>query len=229
MGQAYTIGFTASEVGQETITGWTIMWPDGTVDKLPSDATTDSHVFTRTETDATVSVEVFDSHSSTTFAARTTGSVTIKQDGGTLSAGGPYFVTPGGSLTLTATSIALPGTAKWEISGNNGFNDATAPFTTTDNAQYTSTVTLSWAQLQTILTNNGVVDDGPQTLTNVNVQVTDSFGKFTAPTTIQILESPPTATFSGTDTTVGGSSSVSFTNPRALLGGRAKSGLHLQL
>ena len=45
-------------------------------------------------------------------------------------------------------------------------------------AHYTSTVTLSWAQLQTILTNNGVVDDGPQTLTNVNVQVTDSFGKF---------------------------------------------------
>ena len=87
VGQAYTIGFTASEVGQETITGWTIMWPDGTVDKLPSDATTDSHVFTRTETDATVSVEVFDSHSSTTFAARTTGSVTIKQDGETLSAG----------------------------------------------------------------------------------------------------------------------------------------------
>ncbi len=216
VGQTYTIGFTATEIGQETITGWKITWPDGTVDNLPSDASTDTHVFTRTESGATVAVEVFDSHSTNSFAARTTGSITIKQDGGTLSAGGPYFVTPGGSLTLTATSIALPGTAKWEISGDNGFNDATAPFTTTDNTHYTSTVTLSWAQLQTILTTKGVVDDGPQTLTNVNVQVSDSFGTFKAPTTITILESPPTATFSGTDTTVGGVSSVSFTNPSSL-------------
>ena len=118
---------------------------------------------------------------------------------------------------MTATrDRPSPERPEWEISGNNGFNDASAPFTTTDNVHYTSQVTLSWGQLQAVLTNGGVVDDQQQTLSNVNVQVTDNFGTFTAPTTIKILDAPPTANFSGVDTTVGTATAVSFTNAKDL-------------
>ena len=120
----------------------------------------------------------------------------------------------GDSLTLTATSLGLSGTATWMISGNDGFMDASAPFTTTDGIHYTSQVTLNWSQLQQILTVSGVVDDGPQLLEDVAVQVDAPDGQFTsAPTTLQILDTPPTAQFSGVNTTVGQATTVSFANP----------------
>ncbi|MFN4171157.1 MAG: Ig-like domain-containing protein, partial [Pseudorhodobacter sp.] len=44
-GLPVTVGFAATDPGEDTISGWRIDWGDGTVDMLPGDATTASHVY----------------------------------------------------------------------------------------------------------------------------------------------------------------------------------------
>jgi PKD repeat protein len=46
VGSDYTIRFSASDVGADTITAWTIDWGDGTTTTLAADATTATHRFT---------------------------------------------------------------------------------------------------------------------------------------------------------------------------------------
>src|SRR5262249_25583877 len=59
VGVPYTIGFTAPEVGSETLTSWTVNWGDGTTDTLPSDAATATHTY-REPFDGNLEVRVYD-------------------------------------------------------------------------------------------------------------------------------------------------------------------------
>ena len=120
VGQPFTVGFTAQQVEQETVTGWKVTWPDGSVDNLPSDATSDTHVFTQ-KISGQVQVQVFDSYGQSPDAQHAQGNVTIGQSNQSLNPGGPYVISTGDSLILNTTALGLLGEAMWEISGNNGF------------------------------------------------------------------------------------------------------------
>ena len=214
VGVPYTIGFSASEVGSEVITGWTVMWPDNTVDTLPSDATTDTHTFTMPVTNQNIVVNVYDSHSTTTVANMAMGAATINQDSSSINPGGPYLIHAGDSLTLIATSSGAPSAFNWDISGTQTYMDATGSVPAPVDGVVTSQVTLAWSDLQKVLTTAGVINDQPQVLQNVAVQVTYPTGNVVSSlTSLEILDTPPTATFSGNDTNVGGTSTVSFANP----------------
>jgi streptogramin lyase len=98
----------------------------------------------------------------------------------TASAGGPYSIYEGDSLTLNAGASTDPDgdtlTYSWDVNGDGVFGDATGV-----------NPTLSWAQFQAL----GI---GPGTYT-VQVQVDDGHGSVvtSAPTTLTVLEALPTA------------------------------------
>ena len=73
-----------------------------------------------------------------------------------VSAGGPYTINAGNSLTLTATADGAPTTAQWDLLGLGTYTDASASFVSNGNGTSTSTVTLTWAQLAAA----GITDSG---------------------------------------------------------------------
>jgi hypothetical protein len=125
----------------------------------------------------------------------------------TASAGGPYTIAEGGSLTLDASGSSDPGgsslTYSWDVNGDAAFGDASGV-----------KPTLTWSQLEAL-----GINDGPTTF-NVQVQVMNAYGGSTI---------SPAATLTVSDTPVsnlqlalaassineGGSASLSgtFTNP----------------
>ena len=206
LGVPYTITFSAAEVGSDPITGWQVNWGDGTVASLPSDATSATNTYGATGTE-NVTVTAFDANGSYTYPNAI--HVTVSAGAQTINDGGPYSVQAGDSLTLTATTQGTPTSFQWDINGNGVFTDATGSVPAPVNGVTTSHATLTWAALQSLLSNN----DAPQTLSNVRVKVTYSDGSsaISAATNLTILDTAPTATFSGTNTSQGGSSSVAFT------------------
>jgi hypothetical protein len=104
----------------------------------------------------------------------------------TASAGGPYTVAEGGSLTLNASASSDPDgdplTYSWDINGDGVFGDATG-----------ATPTLTWAQLNAL-----GINDGPGTF-SILVQVDDGHGHVvTSPAaSLTITNTPPTASVSG--------------------------------
>ena len=146
----------------------------------------------------------------TSTATSTSQSITVSPGAGSISAGGPYTISTGDSLTLTATAADnLAATAfEWDLFGQGNFVtlaggtasfDATTGFTTYQ-------VTQTWAQLQALGIDEGTYND-------VRVEVAYAGSTpISTPTTLVVNPTPPTATFTGTNTTLGGSSSVSFSN-----------------
>jgi hypothetical protein len=110
----------------------------------------------------------------------------------TVSAGGPYTVAEGGSVTLTATGLDAEGgtlTYAWDLDDNGSYE--------------TSGQSVSFS-----------ADDGPASPT-VKVQVTDPTGQTgTDSTTVTVTNVAPTATFNAPATVPAGSSfTLSLTSP----------------
>src|SRR5262249_43032068 len=61
LGVPYQIGFSATEAGQETLTGWFVQWGDGTSSLLSADATSASHTYVTMPKNA-VQVTAYDSY-----------------------------------------------------------------------------------------------------------------------------------------------------------------------
>jgi hypothetical protein len=103
-----------------------------------------------------------------------------------LTAGGPYTLLEGASLTLRASYFAIPGgnpvNYAWDVNGDGTFGDATG-----------SSPTLSWGQLVAL----GIAD-GPATF-HVRVRVTDAHGNTatSVPIPLQLNNVAPTASLSG--------------------------------
>src|SRR5207253_710182 len=103
----------------------------------------------------------------------------------TASAGGPYSIAEGQSLTLNASASSDPDgdplTYSWDINGDGAFGDAAgvAP-------------TFTWAQLQAL-----GIDNGPAAF-NVTVRVDDGQGHVVDSTavTLTLTDTAPTATLS---------------------------------
>ena len=136
----------------------------------------------------------------------------VSVDPNSVSAGGPYSMTAGSSLTLTITADGAPTTAEVDL-GQETYTAGTAAFVDNSNGTATSTITLSWAQLVAAGIN------GTGTFTNLTAKAlypTDPAGVpagflISAPTSILVTDAAPTATFSGS-AVAGGTGSVSFTN-----------------
>jgi murein DD-endopeptidase MepM/ murein hydrolase activator NlpD len=116
-------------------------------------------------------------------------------------AGGVYYHVEGYSLMLDAMATTDiendPLTYSWDINGDGIFGDATGV-----------SPTLTAAQLDTLGLN-----DGPQTITNVRVQVSDGVNVVNSPsTTLSEFDVAPIAVFTANKTSVpvGGDSTVSF-------------------
>ena len=205
-GVPYTINFSGSEVpgANYGITGWTIRWGDGTTTTLPGNATSAIHTYTIPGTD-TIAISAADPYFPATSVSR---ALTVNVGTESCSAGGPYTITAGAGLTLTATAYGSPTAFNWDLSGKETFTDATATTTSSTDGIASSQITISWAQLQKL-----GIDEG--TYSDVRVQVVYAGGvtATSAPTTLVVKPTPPTATFTGTDAVLGGTSTVSFTDP----------------
>jgi 6-phosphogluconolactonase (cycloisomerase 2 family) len=226
VGVPYTLGVSARINGADPITGWKIQWGDGTTSLLPSDATSAKHTYLSVQTFA-IDATVYDTYTNPTPGtqsatppphiglAPTREVMVAVGDVQTVNAGGPYTIHAGdNNLVLTATTYGAPTAFAWDVNGDGNFTDATGSTPAAVGGITTSQASLNWLQLQNLLTSNGVIQDGPQTLANVRVRVTFADGAtVTAATSLTILDTPPTATIKETDTTVGGSSTVSLINP----------------
>jgi hypothetical protein len=130
-------------------------------------------------------------------------------------AGGPYTIQEGASLTLDASASTDadgdPLTYSWAFNGDNNYSDAAGV-----------NPILSWTQLQAL-----GVNDGPQSYL-VTLRLDDGHGNFAfASTTLQVLDTPPTATLSNTGPVLAGIPvTVLFSNPFDPSAADMAAGLH---
>ena len=200
----YTISFSGQEVpgANYAITGWTIQWGDGTTSTLPSDATSATHVYT-TDGNDTITATAADPY----FLATTiTQPVAVSFGTQSVSAGGPYTISTGASLVLTGTAAGTPSGFCWFANGQ--LLTVTGQTTSSGNGSTTDQATVSWAVLQAL-----GVDEGTTGAITVAATYADGSSATSAPATLTVNPTPPTATFTGTNALLGGTSTVSFTNP----------------
>jgi len=203
-GVPYSISFSGQEVpgANYGITGWTITWGDGTTSTLPSDATSATHTYT-TAANTTISLTAMDPY----FPA-TTVSVPIKVSVGpqSVNAGGPsYAIGTGDSLVLTGTAAGAPSGFLWFYNGDP--LTVTGQTTSAGTGSTTDQVTVPWNALQAL----GVDEESTGAIT-VTADYAGGISATSAPATLTVNPTPPTAMFAGT-ATLGGTGTVSFTNP----------------
>jgi 6-phosphogluconolactonase (cycloisomerase 2 family) len=207
-GQPLVIGYGATDPGDDRITEWRIDWGDGSaLEVLGADVVTAQHVYV---TPGNYQVRVGGVDEDTTPAAVFSApkSVSVTGDAALVSAGGPYVIREGESLTLTGRAPGAVTGYRWDINGD-GFTDASG-----------STVTLTWAQLQAIQNPLfGTVPGGPRLPVNdsglYGVRLTATYAAgiavTSAPVPLTILNTAPTATFAASGpVNEGGSATVSF-------------------
>ena len=194
-GTPFAISFFATEVGTEQVSSWTVNWGDGTTSTYGADSASATHVYAAPGSD-TITVGMFDgtnatyNHGNAYDAAPITATVTVAAI--SVSAGGPYTIAEGASLTLQATAPGTPTSYAWDINGDGVFTDAGG-----------ANPTLTWAQLQALP--NKPIDDTGTFHPEVQVSYSDGEVVTSAPATLAVTETPPTATalISSVDTTSG--------------------------
>ncbi|MFO0947020.1 MAG: PKD domain-containing protein [Planctomycetota bacterium] len=109
----------------------------------------------------------------------------------TVNAGGSYSIQEGSGLTLQGAG-SDPGSAatlsySWDINGDGVFGDASG-----------ANPTVTWAQLVAL-----GITNGPASVTNVRLQVSDGLtSTISGPTTLNVLNAPPTTNAGGPYTVV---------------------------
>jgi VCBS repeat-containing protein len=201
-GVPYQLNFSAIDPGEDRIFEWRINWGDGTpVEIFGSGTVAATHTFNNP---GTVSIEVSavdeDSTPNAITATPKLLNILVTQD--QISAGGPYLIQEGEALTLNATAIGSPLSFAWDFNSDNLFAEATG-----------NNPTLSWDTLP--FEDNGIY--------NLSVAVKyNGFVINSHPTTLQILNTPPTAHFTSSGTICfagaqaideGGIATISFNNP----------------
>ncbi len=205
LSEPYTITFSAPEVPDVNygVTGWFVDWGDGTTSTLPSLSTTASHVYDTTG-GRLITATATDPYG--TYSASLSTSVTEAPIVFSASVEGPYTISAGQDLTLSASATGAPTSFNWDITGSGQFTDATI---STSGGASNGQVTLSWAQLQAL-----GIDEGTYSGVRVEAIYSDGSTVISTPTTLLIQPTPPTATtFTSSGAVLGGAGSVSFANP----------------
>ena len=186
---------------------------------LPSDATSATHTYTALGTDtiiATASDPYYFDATATTISL----AIAVSVDSQSISAGGPYTISTGGSLSLFAAAAGdLSASAfAWDLVGQGNFvtfAGGTASYSA-QSGYTTYMVTQDWAQLQALGIDEGTSPDAQGVYeATYDVRVAVSYNGATpvsAPTTLVVNPTAPTATFTGTAAFLAGSSTVSFSN-----------------
>ncbi|MCP3996258.1 MAG: 3-carboxy-cis,cis-muconate lactonizing protein, partial [bacterium] len=179
----FALAATHSDPGADAPITWSVDWDTVDVNSpmSPFGAVTSiaaSHVYPEPGT-YEVTVALVDGDSAPNNATTKTHSVTVTVDQNDISAGVPYAIDEGQSLSLTASVVGTPSSVGWDLNNDGDFTDATglAP-------------TVTWAALETL----GVDDSGMVLPVKVKVSYGNSQA-LTATTTLDITNIDPTATF----------------------------------
>ncbi len=149
LGATYTLGFTATDPGDDRIRAWRVEWGDGFVSQLGAGTTSASHVYADVLGPVDITVTAFDEdgeHSALRAIQVVAGPVSVD-------AGGPYDVDEGQNLTLTASPVGSPVRYDWDLDGDGN----------TDIMHDGPILNLTWDQLEAIGLN------GDQTISNLKV------------------------------------------------------------
>jgi hypothetical protein len=135
----FVISFSASDPGDDRVLAWEVDWGDGSgSQQLGSNTSGAQHTFSEP---GDYSIVVTATDEDTSVSAAKVVQVRVAQ--AQVSAGGPYTIAEGDSLTLAADVVGTPLQILWDINGDY-FVDGTSP-------NGSSTLTLSWDQLQNLL------------------------------------------------------------------------------
>lgn len=197
LGSPWRVDFSATDPGDDAITGWLVRWGDGTQETLGASSTSATHVFS-TPGLKTVEIQAFDEDSgSLNPAATRTQLVSVIVQASSLNLGGPYTLAEGESLVLAGSAPGSP-VLSWSINGQ--------PFGAAGASG--ATPVIPWATLQSSF---GVNNQGSFSLqlraTYGTTVVTSSAGSFTVSNTAPTLSS---FTASPSNVLQGGSASVTF-------------------
>jgi VCBS repeat-containing protein len=176
-GSSYTLTLTASEVGSDAITGWTITWGDGAAQTVTGNPSSVAHTYTDGPNSYTISATATDEDG--TYNAGNTVGVTVNNVAPTLTLSGPASVNEGSSYTLGLSS-SDPGQdtiSSWTVTWGDGAVQAVSG--------NPSSVAHTYA-------------DGPNSYT-ISATATDEDGTYNAGNTIGVTVNnvPPTLTLSG--------------------------------
>lgn len=199
----YQLDFSAFDPGDDHIVTWLVDWGDGTSEVFGSSTTLATHTYLLPGLATLIQVSATDED----VTAGNTKSIDILVDAAGVSAGGPYKIAEGQSLSLNASAVGTPTSYSWDVNGDGVFGDATG-----------ANPLLTWGQLQGLAL-NPIQDNG-----TFNVQVQVSYSGIPAATSNPVLltvsNTAPTASMTNTGPVDEGSSAtvnfVSVSDPSAV-------------
>jgi len=146
-GSVYTLGLSAVDPGADTIAQWLVDWDDGTVQTVPGNPSSVTHVYPNGPAAYAITATATDEDG--TYASNSLG-VTVSNVAPTADAGGPYTVDEGSEVTLDASGSYDPGNDivlyEWNLDGDGQYDDAvgvTSTFSTTVDGAYTVQVRIT--------------------------------------------------------------------------------------
>jgi hypothetical protein len=198
VGTPYRVAFAASDPDHDPITQWTVNWGDGTTDTFGAGTQNATHVYTDPGTPSIVVGALDDELTSQVFSAPK--QITVGVNPSQVSAGGPYTIAEGGTLSLAAIAVGNPVSYSWNLNGD-GFGDATG-----------QNATLTWAQLEA-LPNRPIQDNGAFNVV-VRAAYANGLTVDSAAVILTVTNTPPTASLTNTGpVNEGSTATVTFVNP----------------
>jgi Ca2+-binding RTX toxin-like protein len=130
----YTLGLSASDPGDDTITQWTINWGDA-IEVVAGNPASATHTYADGDANYVISATATDEDG--TFAAAGTVAVMVDNVAPTADAGGPYLTFDDTAITLTGTGFDVAGAAdpllyEWDFDGNFATVEAVGDMVTFD-------------------------------------------------------------------------------------------------
>ena len=168
-GAVYALGLSASLPSGVALQQWTINWGDGSLlQTLPGNVSSASHFYSQAGTPTITATAYADSSPGDNTSKTLQATISADTRAPVASAGGPYTITEGNSLTLDATASTVSNAAdqgklsyQWTIGGSTNFAGSN-----------TATPVVSYPELLQLL---GTQAAGPVTLNNVvSVVVTNT-------------------------------------------------------
>ncbi|MBX9580656.1 MAG: hypothetical protein K2X87_10140, partial [Gemmataceae bacterium] len=114
VGSPVTVTFAATDPGDDRVGEWRVTWGDGSVETFGSDTRSAAHEY-RVPGVMAVVVAAVDEDTAPDGTDSNVLLIDVAVDPATASAGGPYLVAEGGSLTLSATASGDPTGFAWDL------------------------------------------------------------------------------------------------------------------